>query len=107
MVKVRGGSPELARDLAMHLTFARPRYLDREQVPAADVDKEREFLATQDDVLSKPEEFRSKIIEGRIQKWFSDSVLVDQPWFREPGQTTQQAIGDMEVLDFAVYALAG
>jgi elongation factor Ts len=107
MVKVRGGSPELARDLAMHLTFARPRYLDREQVPQADVDKERDFLATQDDVLSKPEEFRSKIIEGRIQKWFSDSVLVDQPWFREPGQTTQQAIGDMEVLDFAVYALAG
>jgi elongation factor Ts len=107
MVKVRGGTPELARDLAMHLTFARPRYLNREQVPAADVEKEREFLSTQDDVLSKPEEFRGKIIEGRIQKWFSDSVLVDQPWFREPGQTTQQAIGDMEVLDFAVYALAG
>jgi elongation factor Ts len=107
MVKVRGGSQELARDLAMHLTFARPRYLNREQVPPADVDKEREFLATQEDVLSKPEEFRGKIIEGRIQKWFADSVLVDQPWFREPGQTTQQAIGDMEVLDFAVYALAG
>jgi elongation factor Ts len=107
MVQVRGGTPELARDLAMHLTFARPRYLNREQVPQADVDAEREILAAQEDVASKPEEFRGKIVEGRIQKWFADSVLVDQPWFREPGQTTQHAIGDMEVLDFAVYALAG
>ena len=105
MVKVRGGSPEQARDLALHLSFARPRYLTRDQVPAADVEAEREILAAQDDVASKPEEFRGKIVEGRIQKWFADSVLVDQPWFREPGQTTQQAIGDMEVLDFAVYAL--
>jgi elongation factor Ts len=107
MVKVRGGSPEQARDLAMHLTFARPRYLDRDQVPAADVEAEREILLAQEDVASKPEQVRPKIVEGRIQKWFAESVLLDQPWFREPGQTTGQAIGDMEVLDFAVYALAG
>jgi elongation factor Ts len=107
IVKVRGGTPELARELAMHLAFARPRYLSREQVPAADVEAEREILAMQDDVASKPEEFRGKIVEGRLQKWFADSVLVDQPWFRDPGQTTQKAIGDMEVLDFAVYALGG
>jgi elongation factor Ts len=107
MVKVRGGSPELARDLAMHLSFARPRYLSRDQVPAADVEAEKEILAAQEDVASKPEAVRPKIVEGRIQKWFADSVLVDQPWFRDAGQTTQQAIGEMEVLDFAVYALAG
>jgi elongation factor Ts len=107
IVKVRGGSPELARDLAMHLSFARPRYLSRDQVPEADVQAEREILASTEDVASKPEEFRGKIVEGRIQKWFAESVLVDQPWFREAGQTVQQAIGDMEVLDFAVYALAG
>jgi elongation factor Ts len=105
MVRVRGGSAELARDLAMHLTFARPRYLTREQVPAADVEAEREVLAAQEDVASKPENVREKMVEGRIKKWFAESVLVDQPGLREPGQTLQQAIGDMEVLDFAVYAL--
>lgn len=108
MVKVRGGSPEQARDLAMHLTFARPRYLNREQVPAEEVEAERSVLAHQEDVASKPENVRDKIIEGRIQKWFAvmpGGVLLDQPWFREAGQTTQQAIGSMEVLDFAVYAL--
>ncbi len=107
MVKVRGGSPEQARELAMHLSFARPRYLTREQIPAADVAAEREILAAQDDVAAKPENVREKMVEGRIQKWFADSVLVDQPWFRDAGQTTQKAIGELEVLDFAVYALAG
>jgi elongation factor Ts len=107
IVKVRGGSSELARDLALHLSFARPRYLSRDQIPAADVQAEREILAAQDDVAAKPENVREKMVEGRIQKWFAESVLVDQPWFRDPGLTTQKAIGDMEVLDFAVYALGG
>jgi len=105
MVKVRGGSEALARDLAMHLSFARPRFATREQVPQAEVDSEREILAAQEDVVSKPEQVRGKIVEGRIQKWFAESVLLDQQWFRDPGQTVRQAIGDMEVLDFAVYAL--
>jgi elongation factor Ts len=107
MVRVRGGSEQDARDLAMHLSFARPRYLTRDQVPAGEVAAEREILASQDDVAAKPEQVREKMVEGRIQKWFAESVLLDQPWFRDPGQTVGRAIGDMEVLDFAVYALAG
>jgi elongation factor Ts len=107
MVRVRGGSEQDARDLAMHLSFARPRYLTRDQVPAGEVAAEREILASQDDVAAKPEQVREKMVEGRIQKWFAESVLLDQPWFRDPGQTVGRAIGHMEVLDFAVYALAG
>jgi elongation factor Ts len=105
MVKVRGGSEAHARDLAMHISFARPRFVTREQVPQAEVDTEREILAAQDDVAAKPEQVREKMVEGRIQKWFAESVLLDQQWFRDPGQTVRQAIGDMEVLDLAVYAL--
>ncbi|HEY6017506.1 MAG TPA: translation elongation factor Ts [Gaiellaceae bacterium] len=107
MVKVRGGSEADARDLAMHISFARPRFLTRDQVPAEEVESERDIIAHSDDVVSKPENVREKIVEGRIQKWFADSVLLDQPWYREPGQTVSQAIGGMEVLDFAVYALTG
>jgi elongation factor Ts len=107
MVKVRGGSEAQARDLAMHVSFARPRFVDREQVPAAEVEAERDVLMTTEDVVAKPENVRGKIVEGRLQKWFADSVLLDQPWYREAGQTVRQAIGDMDVLDFAVYALGG
>ena len=107
MVTVRGGSEADARDLAMHISFARPRFLTRDQVPAEEVEAERDIIAHSDDVVSKPENVREKIVEGRIQKWFADSVLLDQPWYREAGQTVAQAIGGLEVLDFAVYALAG
>jgi elongation factor Ts len=107
MVKVRGGSEQAARDLAMHISFARPRYVTREQVPAAEVEAEREILAAQEDVVSKPEQVRGKIVDGRIQKWFAESVLLDQQWFRDPGQTVAQAVGEMEIVDFAVYALGG
>ncbi len=107
IVKVRGGSESEARDLAMHISFARPRFLTRDEVPAEEVESERDVLMHTDDVLSKPEAVRGKIVEGRLQKWFSDSVLLDQPWYREAGQTVRQAIGGMDVVDFAVYALAG
>jgi elongation factor Ts len=107
MVRVRGGSEALARDVAMHISFAKPRYLGRDQVAAADVEQERDVLLHTEEVLSKPENVREKIVEGRLQKWFADSVLLEQEWFRGGGSTVQQELDGMEVLDFAVYALAG
>jgi elongation factor Ts len=105
IVRTRGGTPELARELAMHISFARPQYRTRDQVPADDVEQEREALSRQDDVVSKPEQVRDKIVEGRLQKWYGDLVLLDQQWYRGTGNTVGQELGDMEVLDFAVYAL--
>jgi elongation factor Ts len=107
MVRVAGGTEALARDVAMHIAFAKPRYLSREQVPANEVEAEREILLHTEDVVSKPENVREKIVEGRLQKWFADSVLLEQEWFRGGGNTVKQELDGMEVLDFAVYALAG
>jgi elongation factor Ts len=107
MVRVAGGTEALARDVAMHIAFAKPRYLSREQVPANEVEAEREILLHAEDVVSKPENVREKIVEGRLQKWFADSVLLEQEWFRGGGNTVKQELDGMEVLDFAVYALAG
>jgi elongation factor Ts len=105
IVKIRGGTPELARELAMHISFARPQYLRREQVPAEDVEQERDALSRQDDVVSKPEQVRDKIVEGRLQKWYGDLVLLDQAWYRATGNSVGEELGSAEVLDFAVYAL--
>jgi elongation factor Ts len=107
MVRVAGGTEALARDVAMHIAFAKPRYLSREQVPANEVEAERDVLLHTEDVVSKPENVREKIVEGRLQKWFADSVLLEQEWFRGGGNTVKQELDGMEVLDFAVYALAG
>jgi elongation factor Ts len=106
MVRFKG-DPALARELALHLAFAKPRHLSRDEIPQAEVDAEREVLLNTKDVLARPENVREKIVEGRLQKWFADSVLLEQEWFRGGGTTVQQELGDMEVLEFTVYALAG
>jgi elongation factor Ts len=105
MVKVRGGTAELAREVAMHITFARPRFASRDEVPADEIEQERETLSRQQDVVSKPEEIRGRIVEGRLQKWYADFVLLEQPWYRGTGNSVADEIGGMEIVDFAVYAL--
>jgi elongation factor Ts len=106
LVHLRGGSPELARELAMHISFARPRFVKREEVPPEEVGAERDILRSQEDVQSKPEQVREKIVEGRLQKWFADSVLLDQPWYRSTGETVATELGSADVLEFGLFALS-
>ena len=107
LVKIRG-SAELARQLAMHISFAAPRYRSRDEIPADEVENERAIYERSDGVQSKPEEVRPKIVEGMLSKrFFAQSVLVDQEWIHESGKTVGQALQEQnaEVLDFTRYAL--
>jgi elongation factor Ts len=108
LVKYRGGSPTAARQLAMHISFARPRYAARGQVPESDVEAEREILAKQPDVQNKPEQVRAKIVAGRLDKWYAEAVLEDQPWIHDTDKTVGAALADagLEVLEFERFALA-
>jgi len=104
------GSPDLARLVAMHIAFANPRFTTRDEVPADEVDAEREILEKMPDLEGKPEDVKAKIVEGRLAKgFFADSVLADQPWIHNPDQTVGQALAEhgAEVRDFVRYALAG
>ena len=108
LVKVRG-SAEAARRLAMHIAFAAPRFKSREEVPAEEVDSERAIYEKLPDVQSKPEQVRSKIVEGMLGKrFFGQSVLTDQEWIHESGKTVGKALEEegVEVLAFQRYALA-
>jgi elongation factor Ts len=109
LVKTRGGSPELARDLAMHISFARPTYGKREEVPAELVEAERAILEKLPDVQSKPEDVRGKIVDGMLNKrFYGESVLVEQPWFREASTTVGKVLGEagMELVDYAWYSVS-
>ena len=99
---------ELARQLAMHISFAAPQYLTRGDVPEAEIHAEREILAKQPDVESKPEQVREKIVEGRIQKWLAASVLEEQEWIHESGKKVGQVLKEagFEVLEFRRFALS-
>jgi elongation factor Ts len=110
LVRVRGENPATARRLAMHISFAAPRYLTREEVPEADVAAEREIYERQPDVQSKPEAVRGKIVEGMLQKrFFAESVLSEQVWIHDTSLTVARALEDagLEVGEFRRFALAG
>jgi len=103
-------SPDLARLVAMHIAFANPRFVTREEVPDDEIDAERDILEKLPDLEGKPDDVKAKMIDGRLAKgFFADSVLTDQPWIHNPDQTVGQALAEhgAEVRDFVRYALAG
>jgi elongation factor Ts len=111
LVKTRGGDPQAARSLALHLTFARPTYGTRDEVPPALVDAEREILSNAEDVVGKPEEVRAKIVEGQLNKrFFGEAVLMEQTWYRsdESTGTVAQYLEErgIELVDYAWYAVS-
>ena len=110
LVQVRGGSPDVARKLAMHIAASSPQWIGREDVPGDVVTSEREIFANTDEVQSKPEQAREKIVEGMLNKrFFAEQVLADQPWIHDTGKTVGQALSEegAEVLEFERLALAG
>jgi elongation factor Ts len=104
LVHLRGGSPELARQIAMHVVAANPQWIGREDVPEDVVAAEREIYANSDEVRSKPEQAREKIVEGMLGKrFFAAQVLVDQPWIHDTAKAVGQMLSEQgtEVLEFA------
>jgi elongation factor Ts len=101
LVELKGGSQELAHDVAVHIAFARPTYLRREDVPAEDVEAEKKTLEAISRNEGKPEAALPKIIEGRINGWFKERVLLEQPYAKNEKQTISQLVGDAEVARFA------
>jgi len=83
---------ELAKDVCMQIAAARPEYLDRTQVPADVLNKEMEILKAQAMNEGKPEAIAEKIVNGRIQKFYSEICLVDQAFVKNPDMTITQLL---------------
>ena len=110
LVRVKGGDAAGARRLAMHISFAAPRYRSVDEVPEEELANERAIYENQPDVQSKPEEVRARIVEGRLRKEFLSTVaLSEQSWIHDPSHTAGKALQEagLEVVEFVRYALAG
>jgi elongation factor Ts len=110
LVGLRGGDAELGRKLAMHIAASAPQWIGRDDVPAEAVAAEREIFANSDEVQSKPEQAREKIVEGMLNKrFFGAQVLADQEWVHDTGKTVAQVLGEAgaEMLEFERFQLAG
>ena len=81
----------LARDLAMHVAAAAPRWISREEVPDDLVDGERKIFEEQAREDGKPDEIIPKIVEGKLEAFYKETCLLDQPWIRDDAKT----IGDL------------
>ena len=80
------------RDIAMHIAAANPSYLNREEVPGEILDKEREILRAQALNEGKPEKIVDRMVEGRVEKYYKDNCLVDQPFVKDPNMTIAQYV---------------
>jgi elongation factor Ts len=87
---------QLVKDIAMHIAAAEPRYVSREEVPAAVLDKEREIAREQakndPKNANKPDQVIDKIIEGRLNKFYEETVLLDQPFVKAPEKTVGELV---------------
>ncbi|MDJ0768594.1 MAG: translation elongation factor Ts [Ilumatobacter sp.] len=101
LVEVAGGSDELAHDIAVHIAFARPKYLTRDDVPADVVEAERQTLETMTLNEGKPEQAVPKIVEGRLNGFFKDVCLLEQPYAKDDKQSIAQFVGDASIIRFA------
>ncbi len=101
LVEMSGASDELAHDIAVHIAFARPQYLTREDIPAEVVEAERATLETITRNEGKPEQAIAKIVEGRIGGFFKDVCLLEQPFAKDDKQSIQQVIGSATIVRFA------
>ncbi|MFE4709678.1 MULTISPECIES: translation elongation factor Ts [Paenibacillus] len=85
---------EFARDIAMQIAAANPLYVRREEVPQADVEKEKEILKAQALNEGKPEKIVEKMVEGRISKFYEEYCLLEQSFVKDPDKTISQLLNE-------------
>ncbi len=87
---------QLVKDIAMHIAAAEPRHVSRQEVTAETLDKEREIARAQakndPKNANKPDQVIDKIIEGRLNKFYEEFVLLDQPFIKDPAKTVDELV---------------
>lgn len=83
------------KDIAMHIAASSPRFINREQVPSTALDEEREVLRNQARESGKPEAVLDKIVEGRIDKFYSQICLLEQPFIKDMNVTVEDHLKEL------------
>lgn len=84
----------LIKDIAMHIAAASPLYLEPSEVPAAVIEQEKEILRVQALNEGKPEKIIEKMVEGRIQKYYKEFCLVEQPFVKDPDKVIKDLVNE-------------
>src|SRR4029077_10127629 len=87
------GADEVGRDVAMHISFSKPAYLTKAEVPAEIVERERGILAARAKESGKPAEIVAKMVDGGLNKFLAESTLLGQPFIKDDKQTVEKMLG--------------
>jgi elongation factor Ts len=101
LVEMNGANEELAHDVAVHIAFARPKYLTKADVPESVVAAERATLEVVTRNEGKPEQAIAKIVDGRVTGFFKDVCLLEQPYAKDDKQSVASVIGAAKIIRFA------
>ncbi|NLT16402.1 MAG: translation elongation factor Ts [Clostridiales bacterium] len=88
---------ELARDVAMQIAASSPKFISREEVPQAEIEKEKEILRAQAINEGKPEKIADRMVEGRIGKYYKEVCLMEQPFIKDTDMTVTDLINEKTV----------
>ncbi|NLK87569.1 MAG: translation elongation factor Ts [Clostridiaceae bacterium] len=83
---------QFVKDIAMQIAAAKPEYVKREEVPTDVLEKEMNILRAQARNEGKPEKIIEKMVEGRIEKYYKEICLMEQPWIKDPDKTIKQLV---------------
>jgi len=100
IVGLSAGEDSVAKDVAMHAAAMNPQYRTPDDVPAEDIEKEKEIWKEQLKQEGKPEEILDKIMMGKEKKFKEENSLLTQEFVKDPGKTVQAIIGDAEILAY-------
>lgn len=106
MLEGSGVSRDLLHEIALHAAFAKPRYLQRDEISEADIEKERANLLEITKAEGKPEAAWPKIVEGRVNAWIADQTLLEQGVHGDK-ETVAQRIGDGRIVRMAIAVIRG
>jgi elongation factor Ts len=107
LVQLAGGDAELAHELALHIAFAKPAYLSRDQVPADVLASERETLETLTRNEGKPEAALEKIVAGRLEGFYKSVCLLDQPFVKDEKRSVKDILNGASIVGFAQVVIGG
>ena len=96
----------LAKDVCLHIASSAPEFVSRKDIPASVIEEETRIEMGKEDLANKPEQIRSKIVEGRVNKLMAQKCLVEQPFVKNPDQTIEQLIsGKFSIVKFDRFVL--
>jgi elongation factor Ts len=107
LLQVEGGTAELTKDICMHVAAMRPTVVSKEDLDPAEVEKEREILAEAARKEGKPEKIIAKMVEGRLQNFYAERCLLEQPFVKDDKRTVGQVAKDagMKIVRFVHWEL--